>query len=48
MARWPDHYACWSQQRLQMLEMTVPRPVSEHLWSGDLLEAVRTTCGTMS
>jgi hypothetical protein len=48
MARWPDHYACWSQQRLQMLEMTVPRPVSEHVWSDDLLEAVRTTCGTMS
>jgi hypothetical protein len=48
MARWPDHYACWSQQRLQIVEMRVPRPVSEHVWSGDLLEAARMTCGTMS
>jgi hypothetical protein len=48
VARWPDYYACWSQQRLQILEMTVPRPVSERVWSGDLLEAVRMTCGPMS
>ena len=48
MARWPDHYACWSQQRQQMLEMTVRQPVSEDAWSGDLLEAVRMTCGSIS
>ncbi|HWZ74377.1 MAG TPA: hypothetical protein VN326_23235 [Casimicrobiaceae bacterium] len=47
-ARWPEHYACWSLQRQQALEMTLPQPVSEHAWSGDLLEAVRMTCGTMS
>jgi hypothetical protein len=47
-ARWPEHYACWSQQRQQVLEITLPRPVSERVWSGDLLETVRMTCGTMS
>ena len=37
-----------SQQRRQILEMRIPRPVSEHAWSADLLEGLRTTCGTMA
>jgi hypothetical protein len=47
-ARWPDHYACWSQEHQQMLEMTAPRTAAELTWSGDLLDAVRTVCGSMS
>jgi hypothetical protein len=47
-ARWPDHYACWSRDHRQMIEMTTPRTATELTWSDDLRDAVRTACGSIS
>jgi hypothetical protein len=47
-ARWPDHYACWSQTRRSISEIPAPRTDSKTAWSADLLDAAKTACGTVS
>ena len=35
-ARWPEHYACWSQRERRMIELPAPDPADAEAWTAAL------------